>query len=110
MNCDAGRAIVLTVREVPAILIDVHIPMTSWERRGRRAARLRIAAALVSLFVSLGTVADEPPSAPKPASPAVDPKAIEFFENKVRPLLAERCLECHGPEKQKGNLRLDSLA
>jgi hypothetical protein len=25
----------------------------------------------------------------------------------VRPILAARCFKCHGPEKQKGNLRLD---
>src|SRR3954468_14501754 len=31
-----------------------------------------------------------------------------FFEGKVRPLLVERCLECHGEKKQKGGLRLDS--
>ena len=28
----------------------------------------------------------------------------------VRPLLADRCYKCHGPEKQKGGLRLDSKA
>ena len=54
--------------------------------------------------------ADETPPDAKPAVGAADPKALEFFENKVRPLLAERCLECHGPEKHKANLRLDSLA
>lgn len=32
----------------------------------------------------------------------------EYFEKKVRPLLAARCHECHGPNKQKANLRLDS--
>src|SRR3954469_7882802 len=31
-----------------------------------------------------------------------------FFESKVRPLLVDRCLECHGEKKQKGGLRLDS--
>ena len=31
-----------------------------------------------------------------------------FFENKVRPLLADHCYECHGEKKQKGGLRLDS--
>jgi hypothetical protein len=31
-----------------------------------------------------------------------------FFETKIRPLLAERCIECHGEKKQKGGLRLDS--
>jgi mono/diheme cytochrome c family protein len=33
-----------------------------------------------------------------------------FFESKVRPVLAEHCYQCHGPDKQKANLRLDSLA
>ena len=34
--------------------------------------------------------------------------AEAFFESRIRPLLAERCWGCHGPEKQKGNVRLDS--
>ena len=33
-----------------------------------------------------------------------------FFEQKVRPILVEHCLKCHGPTKQKGELRLDSAA
>lgn len=33
-----------------------------------------------------------------------------FFEEKIRPLLVERCDECHGEKKQKGGLRLDSRA
>jgi hypothetical protein len=33
---------------------------------------------------------------------------LEFFERKVRPLFAEHCFSCHGAEKQKGGLRLDS--
>ncbi|MFO1041136.1 MAG: DUF1553 domain-containing protein [Planctomycetaceae bacterium] len=31
-----------------------------------------------------------------------------FFESKVRPLLVTRCLECHGSEKPKAGLKLDS--
>ena len=31
-----------------------------------------------------------------------------FFESEIRPLLVENCVECHGAEKQKGGLRLDS--
>ncbi len=38
------------------------------------------------------------------------PAAIQFFETKVRPILAENCFECHGAKKQKRDLRLDSLA
>ena len=32
----------------------------------------------------------------------------EFFETKVRPLLVERCQECHGADTQEAGLRLDS--
>ncbi|OAI40274.1 hypothetical protein AYO40_04970 [Planctomycetaceae bacterium SCGC AG-212-D15] len=45
-------------------------------------------------------------AAAAPPSPA----AIEFFEKEVRPVLAEQCFSCHGPEKQKASLRLDSEA
>lgn len=31
----------------------------------------------------------------------------DFFEKRIRPLLHEHCIECHGAEKQKGSLRLD---
>lgn len=34
----------------------------------------------------------------------------DFFEKQVRPVLVERCESCHGAEKQKGGLRLDSRA
>ncbi len=35
---------------------------------------------------------------------------FEFFEKKVRPILVERCYECHGADKQQGGLRLDHRA
>ncbi len=35
---------------------------------------------------------------------------LAFFETRVRPVLAEHCFACHGPEKQKGGLRLDHIA
>lgn len=35
---------------------------------------------------------------------------LEFFEKQVRPLLADRCYECHGSKKQQGGLRLDTAA
>ncbi len=34
--------------------------------------------------------------------------ADDHFEKHVRPLLAEKCVGCHGPDKQKGGLRLDT--
>lgn len=38
------------------------------------------------------------------------PKQIEFFENKIRPVLVEQCQSCHGEKKQQGGLRVDSKA
>jgi hypothetical protein len=35
---------------------------------------------------------------------------IDYFEKRIRPLLAEKCWKCHGPKKQEGGLRLDSAA
>lgn len=38
-----------------------------------------------------------------------DPEALKLFEQKARPVLLTHCIKCHGEEKQKGQLRLDSL-
>ena len=35
---------------------------------------------------------------------------LEFFEKEIRPLLSERCFKCHGEQKAKSGLRLDSRA
>jgi hypothetical protein len=40
--------------------------------------------------------------------PRLDPAAADFFEAKIRPVLAANCWECHGSAKQKSGLRLDS--
>src|SRR5262245_8084766 len=44
------------------------------------------------------------------AAPPAQPYAADHFEKRVRPLLVTRCLKCHGPEKSKAGLRLDSAA
>lgn len=33
---------------------------------------------------------------------------IRFFETRIRPVLAEQCFSCHGPKRQRADLRLDS--
>lgn len=38
------------------------------------------------------------------------PEQARFFETQVRPVLANQCFRCHGPKKQRGELRLDSRA
>jgi hypothetical protein len=58
--------------------------------------------ALPALFSAL------PAFAAEPARPT--PGQVEFFETKVRPVLAEHCYSCHGPKKQNAGLRLDTAA
>ena len=41
---------------------------------------------------------------------AITPQETEFFEKQIRPILAEQCYKCHGAEKQKAALRVDSRA
>ncbi len=41
---------------------------------------------------------------------AAEPVDNDYFEKKVRPILAANCVNCHGPNKQKGGLRLDAKA
>jgi hypothetical protein len=44
------------------------------------------------------------------AATEISPEQIEFFETKIRPILAESCFKCHSVEsgKSKGDLMLDS--
>ncbi len=62
---------------------------------------------LLSLVVLLGraTSAEE-----KKALPAASPQDIEYFEKKVRPILAERCYSCHSSTAKTihGGLKVDS--
>ena len=46
--------------------------------------------------------------APARAADAPNPEGVKLFEAKIRPILAQNCVGCHGPEKQKGGLRLDT--
>ncbi len=59
-------------------------------------------AGLLGMMMGVGAVASEIPAKP------VEPGQAEFFENRIRPLLVANCVSCHGPQKQKGGLRLDS--
>src|SRR4051812_21951675 len=66
---------------------------------------------LIALFVlcaccilALARLPAEEPAA------AITPEQEKLFEEKVRPLLAANCFECHGPKKQESGLRLDSRA
>jgi mono/diheme cytochrome c family protein len=57
---------------------------------------------LVALFAFMLPVGAEPPKLPSAASGKVN------FDTDIKPILTANCFKCHGPEKQKGGLRLDS--
>jgi mono/diheme cytochrome c family protein len=77
---------------------------------------------LLAVVTLIGLVGSSAVRAEQPADKAradqakaeqakADKAALEFFESKVRPILAEQCYSCHGPKKQMGGgLRLDSSA
>ncbi len=64
-----------------------------------------VKASVLAAVAALTGVAIDRASASEP-----DPAQVSFFEKEVRPVLAENCFKCHGEAKQKGGLRLDSLA
>jgi hypothetical protein len=66
--------------------------------------RLATLAAGCLLSCSLTAAAADSLSRPVP------PGVADFFEARVRPVLAEHCWGCHGPAKQRAGLRLDSPA
>ena len=68
--------------------IEVPSAALSRRERGRGSAPLWLALSLAPL-----------------AAPAL---ADDAFEAEVRPVLVEHCQGCHGPEKQKGGLRVDA--
>src|SRR5262249_15015878 len=68
---------------------------------------MRPAAVLCSWLTVLAAAASAPAAAPGP----LPPQQVEFFEQKIRPLLSARCYECHSQQKKpKGGLMLDTRA
>ena len=54
---------------------------------------VRLAVFLVVLSVSPATLASD--------------DAGDFFERRIRPLILDKCIECHGPSKQENKIRFD---
>lgn len=66
----------------------------------RRDGLLKMFAAAIAfgIFASWAAAGDTVPTQ----------EQVRFFETTIRPLFAEHCIKCHGPEKQKADLRLDT--
>ena len=65
---------------------------------------IALAGTLAVSFIA-GAVDIDPAKLPPPSS-----KPGLTFEKDVKPLFDKSCVECHGAEKPKGKLRLDTLA
>jgi hypothetical protein len=61
----------------------------------------------MACFLAVGSIL-----VPAAEAAGATPDGVEFFEKKVRPVLAEHCYRCHSAQakKPKGSLRLDSRA
>jgi mono/diheme cytochrome c family protein len=69
---------------------------------------LRTVVALIGLGIALPFSTKDSAQTPAPMKGDAAKGTTEFFETEVRPILANNCFSCHGPEKQKAKLRLDS--
>ncbi|MCC6511492.1 MAG: DUF1553 domain-containing protein [Pirellulaceae bacterium] len=74
----------------------------------RLACMWSLSLAVYSALASDPAIASEPAVANDPAKANAEEET--FFETKIRPLLADSCIECHGPKQASGGLRLDSHA
>src|SRR5688572_27975552 len=68
---------------------------------------------IAALFFSIGVAArsaNAAPDAKAQATPPPDPAGVEFFETKIRPVLAESCYTCHSSSAKdlKAKLLLDT--
>jgi hypothetical protein len=73
--------------------------------------------ASVVLMLAAGAGLPEPPKTPAPrpekkGKPAIDGAGLEFFEQKIRPVLVQHCYACHSvaAKKSKGGLQIDTRA
>lgn len=88
------------------------MPIESTQFRKPLAAQLSVLLKSLVLATACFALTDvaSADEAKVPESPAVDAaEGITFFENKIRPLLADHCYECHDENTQESELRVDSL-
>ena len=80
-------------------------------RDRKTACRFRGIVLLTALTLTTATSGAKQPVQTTP-TPSPSREQVEFFEKKVRPILADNCHKCHSESagKNKGGLTLDSAA
>lgn len=67
---------------------------------------------LIPVILLIGMMSLSSSAAPSVTNPSEvnlpDEANVLYFEKHIRPLFVQQCTSCHGPQKQKGGLRLDS--
>ncbi|MEI6247837.1 MAG: c-type cytochrome domain-containing protein, partial [Verrucomicrobiota bacterium] len=64
----------------------------------------------ISLLLCVGTLAAAPLTLKKTEpAPSLSPAQKAEYAKVIQPLFEAHCVSCHGPKKEKGKLRLDSL-
>src|SRR5215210_532773 len=76
--------------------------MLSNQSSPKSAMRDRISLLIVASSLAAGSALA--------ADSKISPSDLQFFENKIRPILVDNCYKCHsqGAEKIKGGLLLDT--
>jgi mono/diheme cytochrome c family protein len=70
----------------------------------------RAGIAVLAALTWAGRLPADIAAAPAPAAPAVSGEDLQFFETRIRPVLADHCYKCHSREADKirGGLMLDT--
>ena len=68
-----------------------------------------VCAMAVCAMTATGLPADKDRTADSSKLPAAATRTVDFITD-IQPIFADRCYECHGPEKHKSGLRLDRKA
>jgi len=82
----------------------MRLPYPDGSQSTMKSTAMMIIAA--SLAMAAATAADVDVSKLPPAAK----KTGVTFDKDIKAIFEKSCVKCHGPEKQKGKLRLDSLA
>jgi len=67
------------------------------------------AAVTLSFLTIQGAEKDKKPAVDISKLPAPSDKQGVTYAKDIKPIFEKSCIKCHGPEKQKGKLRLDTL-
>ena len=66
--------------------------------------------ALIKNWIANGAKAEAEVAPPQPEVVETKPEGSSVFVEYVLPVLKSSCVDCHGPDKQKAGLRLDTIA